>query len=186
MAVMVDSHNPSPPSEKSDPKFQGQRSAAADGRIYFSYADIHKCITALTPQIEKFKPDVIIAIGGGGFIPARMLRSSIKVPILAISLMLYDDDTNSAMSKVEKKQWFDVTTSLGAKVPGGRVLIVDEVDESRRTLQYAVEEVKKSNPAAIAVAVVHNKLKEKSGELPSDVLYLAGDHVSGDAWHCYP
>ena len=37
---------------------------------------------------KAFKPDVIIAIGGGGFIPARMLRTELKIPILAISLEL--------------------------------------------------------------------------------------------------
>ena len=33
----------------------------------------------------------MVAIGGGGFIPARMLRTEVRVPILAVSLELYDD-----------------------------------------------------------------------------------------------
>ena len=183
---MVDSQNPPVIGAKQDPQYKQQRSTASDGRVYFSYADIHKCITSLTPQIKEFRPDVIIAIGGGGFIPARMLRTSVKVPILAISLELYDDDTKTAKPYVVRKQWFDTSTELGAKVPGGRVLIVDEVDDSRKTLQYAVEEIKKHKPAALAVAVVHNKLKEKKGVLSQDVLYLAGDHVAGESWNCYP
>lgn len=40
--------------------------------------------------------DVMVAIGGGGFIPARMLRTEVKVPILAVSLELYDDATKTA------------------------------------------------------------------------------------------
>ena len=48
------------------------------------------------PQIQEFAPDVIVAIGGGGFIPARMLRTELKIPILAVSLELYDDTTNTA------------------------------------------------------------------------------------------
>ena len=63
-----------------------ERKAASDGRIYYSYADIHKTLEKMVPEIKKFKPDLILAIGGGGYIPARILRSYLKVPILAISL----------------------------------------------------------------------------------------------------
>jgi hypoxanthine phosphoribosyltransferase len=37
-----------------------------------------------------------VAIGGGGFIPARILRTFIKIPILAVGIKLYDDTTNTA------------------------------------------------------------------------------------------
>ena len=134
-----------------------------------------------------FNPDVFVAIGGGGFIPARMLRTEVKKPILAVSLELYDDATKTANATVLRKQWFDETPgTFGALVRGKRVLIVDEVDDTRATLQYAVEELKKTNaPAAIGVLVVHNKLKPKKGTLPPDVTYIAGENVP-NAWNCYP
>eukprot|EP00614_Pseudopedinella_elastica_P001403 CAMPEP_0172588284 /NCGR_PEP_ID=MMETSP1068-20121228/7205_1 /TAXON_ID=35684 /ORGANISM="Pseudopedinella elastica, Strain CCMP716" /LENGTH=207 /DNA_ID=CAMNT_0013383563 /DNA_START=115 /DNA_END=739 /DNA_ORIENTATION=- len=173
------------PHAKQNPAGKTARAKAADGRVYFSYAQIHQAITGLAPQIQEFKPDVIVAIGGGGFVPARMLRTIVKVPILAISLELYDDSTNTARASVVRRQWYDPTSELGKLVKGGRVLIVDEVDDTRTTLEYAVEEVKKDGPSSVAVAVVHNKLKPKRGELPADVLYLAGEHVE-DFWNCYP
>jgi len=37
---------------------------------------------------------VLVAIGGGGFIPARMLRTYLHTPIFAVGLQLYDDHTN--------------------------------------------------------------------------------------------
>lgn len=80
---------------KQDPAGKSTRSAAADGKVYFSYAQIHATVAGLVPRVKEFKPDVIIAIGGGGFIPARMLRTQVKVPILAVSLELYDDNTNT-------------------------------------------------------------------------------------------
>lgn len=43
----------------------------------------------------------------------------------------------------------------------------------------------KDGPSALAVAVVHNKLKEKKGIIPEGVLYLAGEDVP-DHWNCYP
>ena len=64
---------------KQDPAYKSLRSFS-DGKVYFSYAQIHETICGLVPDIKKFNPDVIIAIGGGGFIPARMLRTEIKIP----------------------------------------------------------------------------------------------------------
>jgi len=173
---------------KQDPAFkEGRgRKLASDGKCYFSYAHVHQAITSLVPQIKAFNPDVIIAIGGGGFIPARMLRTELKIPILAVSLELYDDSTNTARKEVKKVQWFDETSGVGAQVRGRRVLVVDEVDDSRTTLQYCIEELRNTNaPSAVAVCVVHNKDKAKKGILPENVKYMAGADVP-DVWNCYP
>ena len=167
-----------------DARVEVQRCQADDGRVYFSYAQVHSAIVSLAPRVKEFKPDLIIAICGGGFIPARMLRTVLKVPILAVSLELYDA-TSTARSQVDRKQWYDVGSELGSMVPGGRVLIVDEVDDTRVTLEYAVTEVMKDGPAAVAVACVHNKIKPKKGVIPEGVLYMAGEHVE-DRWNCYP
>ncbi|GMH46586.1 hypothetical protein TrRE_jg2207 [Triparma retinervis] len=171
---------------KQDPLFKATKANDVDGKIYFSYSDIHQTICSLVPRIKEFNPTVIIAIGGGGFIPARMLRTELKIPILAISLELYDDSTQTARPEVKKIQWFDENSDVGSKVRGQKILIVDEVDDTRATLQFAVEEVIKCNePEAVCVAVVHNKRKEKKGVLPSNVTYLAGADVE-DMWNCYP
>ena len=104
---------------KQNPAGKGARSKAADGRVYFSYAQIHEAITSLANAVQAFKPDIIVAIGGGGFVPARMLRTIVKVPILAVSLELYDDATCKARSEVVRKQWYEIASELGSKVPGG-------------------------------------------------------------------
>ena len=113
-----------------------------------------------------------------------MLRTELKIPILAVSLELYDDRTNTMNDKVKKVQWFDDTTEVAKNIGQKRVLIVDEVDDTRTTLRYCVDEVIRTNaPAAVAVAVVHNKLKPKKAELPADVTYFAGENVP-DRWNC--
>ena len=48
----------------------------AERKMYFAYRDVHAAVVASASSIqEAYKPDVIVAIGGGGFIPARMFRS---------------------------------------------------------------------------------------------------------------
>ena len=45
-----------------------------------------------------------------------MLRTEVKVPILAVSLELYDDNTNTKNQVVKKVQWFDETSGVGKQV----------------------------------------------------------------------
>ena len=171
---------------KQSPTKKAEIAASASKKTFFSYAEIHSTIISLAAKVKKFNPDVMVAIGGGGFIPARILRTVVKIPILAVSLELYDEATSTMKSQVKKVQWFDETSGVGRLVRGKRVLVVDEVDDTRTTLQYCCEELMRTNrPAAIAVAVVHNKLKEKKGTLPESVEYMAGADVP-NRWNCYP
>lgn len=109
----------------------------------------------------------MIAIGGGGYVPARMLRSFLKrsgspnIPIQAIGLSLYEElpttmsgtstpgDVEQPGTKVTRTQWLDLS-SLGemSNLIGKRILIVDEVDDTRTTLEYAVKELEKDVEAA--------------------------------------
>lgn len=110
----------------------------------------------------------MIAIGGGGYVPARMLRSFLKkpgapnIPIQAIGLSLYEElpSTHPSSSstpgaveapgtKVTRTQWLDLA-SLGEmqNLVGKRILIVDEVDDTRTTLEYAIKELEKDVEAA--------------------------------------
>ena len=52
--------------------------AEIDGKYFLSYEEIHHTIRALSRKIKDdgFDPDVIVAIGTGGFIPARILKTS--------------------------------------------------------------------------------------------------------------
>ena len=119
---------------------------------------MHKLCQEAAPQIlADFKPQLMIAIGGGGYVPARILRSFLKqpgspnIPIQAIGLSLYeslpeavDVEVEAVGTKVTRTQWLDLT-ALGemANLVGKRVLIVDEVDDTRTTLEYAVKELQK-------------------------------------------
>ena len=63
-------------------------------RLRFSYADLHQTIADGVEKIiaSDFQFDVILAIGGGGFIPARILRTYVEKPLIAISLARYRPD----------------------------------------------------------------------------------------------
>jgi hypothetical protein len=153
-------------------------------KYWFTYEDIHKTALDISNRVKAsgFEPDVIVAIGSGGFIPARIMRTFLGKPILAVGVAYYDAD-DKPCELPRKVQWIEEAEK---KLSGKRILLVDEVDDSRTTLEYCVRELLRHRPAEIAVAVLHNKLKEKRGAIPSEVKrYFAGLDVK-DRWICYP
>ncbi|KAL7275803.1 hypoxanthine-guanine phosphoribosyltransferase [Rhizina undulata] len=180
---------------------------------YITYNQVHKLCQATAEKIlNEWKPNLMIAIGGGGYVPARILRSFLKtpgapnIPIQAIGLSLYEqipnsNDEESIGTKVTRTQWLDFSSLRDTELIGKNILIVDEVDDTRTTLQYAVQELAKdvqmqaeklgrtNEKTNFFVFVLHNKDKEKRGQLPEDMLregrYLAAQTV-GNVWCCYP
>ncbi|KAG9312969.1 PRTase-like protein [Chiua virens] len=176
--------------------------------LHATYNDIHKIIKDTADKIAVFKPTLLVAIGLG-FFPARVLRTFLRdsstrksVPIQAIGLSLYEPLPGTTAeqigTEVIRTQWLG--PDPGKVLLGKRVVIVDEVDDTRKTLQYALKELQKdvekelqthpesereANRVEFAVFVVHNKLKPKLGVLPPDIPYFAGAEV-GDVWLDYP
>lgn len=120
----------------------------------------------------------MIAIGGGGYVPARILRSFLKqpgspnIPIQAIGLSLYESLTTDVVeapgTKVTRTQWLDLT-ALGEMegLIGKRILIVDEVDDTRTTLEYAVRELEKD------VEIAREKLGGEKAQFSIFVLHVS-------------
>ena len=159
----------------------------------------------------------MIAIGGGGYVPARILRSFLKqpespnIPIQAIGLSLYESlppaDPSASVTPVEtpgtkvtRTQWLDLSSLSMESLVGKNILIVDEVDDTRTTLEYAVKELEKDvavmaqklgsdKPTRFFIFVLHNKEKPKKGHLPQEMMdegrYLVAQTVS-DVWINYP
>ena len=153
-------------------------------KYYVSYNQIHSIMKDLSEQIVKsgFEPDYIVAIGTGGFIPARMIKTFINRPILTVGIAYYDLNDN-IMDKPNIIQWID---DADAKLKGKKILLIDEVDDSRATIGYCLDKLLTHEPEEIVVAVVHNKEKEKRGAIPHAVKQYYAGETMGDKWICYP
>ena len=157
---------------------------AEPAKLYFSYNDIHKTVKSLAQQIKSsgYEPQLMVAIGTGGFIPARILKTFIEKPVYTVGISYYDRE-NNPKDAPQKIQWID---EVEQKLEGKKILLVDEVDDSRATLEYCLRELLKHKPREIAVAVLHNKRKDKRGIIPEEVdHYFAGRELD-DLWICYP
>ncbi|CAI5756389.1 unnamed protein product [Candida verbasci] len=184
--------------------------ASDDDKMYISYNNVHQLCQESADKIKQFKPDLIIAIGGGGFIPARMLRSFLKEPgqpnirIMAIILSLYEEIEHAGGiekpgTQVIRTQWIDYHQSK-IDLVDKNILIIDEVDDTRTTLHYAVSELKKDvelhakekgkdpKNTKFGIFVLHDKQKVKKADLPKDIMdnnYFAARTVP-DCWIAYP
>ncbi|CCK69557.1 hypoxanthine phosphoribosyltransferase KNAG_0C04550 [Huiozyma naganishii CBS 8797] len=190
----------------------------SEDKQYISYNNVHQLCQISAERIKNFKPDLIIAIGGGGFIPARILRTFLKEPgvptirIFAIILSLYEDlhtegdDQEEVGVKIQRTQWIDYK-QCELDLVGKNVLIVDEVDDTRTTLHYALHELEKDAEEQAAakgvdlekqpemrtkfsIFVLHDKLKPKKADLPAEIVndenrYFAAKQVP-DKWYAYP
>ncbi|KAJ3335074.1 hypothetical protein HDU93_006563 [Gonapodya sp. JEL0774] len=187
-------------------------------KFIVAYNDIHEAIHDAFPAFSaNFTPDYIIAIGTGGFLPARILRSFYKrllkktIPMYAITLNLYEDMSNTGVddvigTHVSKIQWINATNPnyhSYIDLVGKNILIVDEIDDTRATLSFAVRELWKdvdeqattkaqsSVPNGVAdhgtvvkTFVIHNKVKPKRAEVKR-AEYFACIEVP-DVWVFYP
>ncbi len=153
-------------------------------KIYFTYNQIHKTIKNLSQEIKlsSFTPDLMVAIGTGGFIPARMMKTFLHLPILTVGIKYYNNE-NRLQNKPEKIQWID---EVEKKLSGKKILLVDEVDDSCSTLEYCLRELLKHNPDEIAVAVLHKKDKPKAGVIPDEITKYYCGEIIPDSWCCYP
>lgn len=130
-----------------------------------------------------------------------------NIPIQAIGLSLYEalptsgaDVVEQPGTKVTRTQWLDLSSLQMDSLIGKNILIVDEVDDTRTTLEYAVRELEKDVETArlqsgrtektnFYVFVLHNKRKLKKGRLPEEMergeTYVSAVET-GDVWICYP
>lgn len=136
-------------------------------------------------------------------------QGSKNIPIQAIGLSLYEDlgtvstQVETVGLEVVRTQWLDFGSLAkhSGDLIGKTILIVDEVDDTRTTLHYALSELEKdvaeqakalgreNEKTKFLIFVLHNKNKDKRAELPQEMMdegrYIAARTVE-DIWIAYP
>ena len=74
-------------------------------KVWYSYDDIHRVLRGLAEKIQQggVKYDAMVAIGGGGFIPARILRCFLNIPIYAVTTAYYQSESCGQTAEVVSK-----------------------------------------------------------------------------------
>lgn len=106
---------------------------------------------ALLVRSSGFKPDMIVAIGRGGYMPARVLSDYLDIYNLSgFKIEHY--------RRAQKQAQARVRYPLSANVEGLKLLLVDDVSDGGDTFEVAVSHLhERGPPAEIRTAVLHHK-----------------------------
>lgn len=118
-----------------------------------SWHSILKLSYKLAAMIKRdgFKPDIVIAIARGGYIPARLICDRLGIYNLAsIRITHYTGGST-------KQEQARLSIPLSIDINAMNVLLVDDVDDTGDTFDIALEHLKSFHPKAIKTAVLHHK-----------------------------
>jgi len=110
----------------------------------------------LLSQAEKilqsgFKPDIAVGITKGGWIPARVLSDLLEIPELAsLGVEFY-------LGVAETRDEPVLTQRVSAVVSGKKVLLVDDVADTGKSLKLAKEHVLQQGAAEVRIATLYYK-----------------------------
>ena len=104
-----------------------------------------------TIRMSGYRPDLVIAIGRGGFVPARVVCDQLLLQMLT-SMKI--EHWGIAATKKEKTV---VRFPLSVDVKDMKVLIIDDITDTGETLEVAVEYVSGRDPADIRTGVLQHK-----------------------------
>jgi hypoxanthine phosphoribosyltransferase len=108
---------------------------------------------SLANMIDRsgYKPDIIVAIGRGGYVPARIV----------CDYLLFRD-----LTSIRIEHWGVAATlereahikfGLSTDISGLKVLLVDDITDTGDTLVAAMDYLSKQNPASVRTAVLQHK-----------------------------
>ena len=118
-----------------------------------SWAEVNRLCYRLSGLIRSsgYQPDIVVAIGRGGYVPARLVCDVLDIMALtSIKIEHYLSGSNKQTQAV-------IRYPLSVDIKDQRVLIVDDVNDSGDTLKLATEHIQGFHPQEIRTAVMHDK-----------------------------
>ncbi|TAJ44973.1 phosphoribosyltransferase [Methanofollis fontis] len=102
-------------------------------------------------RASGFRPDIVVAIGRGGYVPARIVcddllisnLTGIKIEHWGIAAQMHEEAV--------------IRYPLAAEISGQSVLIVDDVTDTGETLRLAADYLRARNPREVRTAVLIHK-----------------------------
>lgn len=113
-----------------------------------SWERFEALVRQLAVQIETHEPQIIIGIARGGLFPATMLSFILRREFYPVRLTRRLNDAVVS----QQPTWL---VKPPDKVRGRRVLVVDEIADSGRTIAMAAEEIRRMGASHVRTAVLY-------------------------------
>jgi hypoxanthine phosphoribosyltransferase len=118
-----------------------------------TWEQIYTLLLNLSDQIKraKFRPDVIVGVSRGGWPPARILSDLLENPELAnVKAEFY-------LSVAKTKGEPVITQPVSVSVHGKKILIVDDVADTGKSLRLVRAHIQKQSAADVKIATIYYK-----------------------------
>lgn len=119
-----------------------------------SFGESYNLAKILARKIKDsgYLPDMIIAIGRGGYVPAR----------LVCDFLLFDNLTTIKIEHykgaADIQEMATLRFPISVDIRGKKILVVDDVTDTGKTLSVAVKYLESLGPAEIKTAVLQHKI----------------------------
>ncbi|MEW5997135.1 MAG: phosphoribosyltransferase [Candidatus Micrarchaeota archaeon] len=127
---------------------------------------------ASSVSASGFRPGVIVGISRGGLVPARLLSDILGISGLYVIRVSFYTGVGRAAAAPE------ILQPLPSRLGGKRVLLVDDVSDTGKSLAVAKRHVQEMGAAEVRVATLHFKPRS---EFRPDFFV-----EETDAWIVYP
>jgi len=118
-----------------------------------TWEQIYEMLLNLASKIRKddFRPDVILGVSRGGWPPARVLSDLLENPELA------NVKTEFYMGVAETRGEPTITQPVSVSVRDKKVLIVDEIADTGKSLRLIQSHLKEQGASEIKIATIYYK-----------------------------
>jgi len=140
--------------------------------LYTDWNELEQLCRLLADKCRDYHPDVLVGISRGGLVPVRLLSDYLANPHVAIMRIEFYLGIGKTKDKPE------ITHPLTIEVKDKKVLIVDDVSDSGKSLIEAKGYIEKLGAREVRVATLH--FKPHSSYRPD---YHVGET---SAWIIYP
>jgi len=127
---------------------------------------------SLAQMIKDYQPQMIVGLSRGGLVPARIMSDMLGVEEVGILGVKFYKSMGKATDFPR------ITQELAMDISGKRILIVDDVADTGRSLMVAKDYLERKGAKEIRIATIHYK--------PNSIFKPDYFVSSTSAWIVYP
>ncbi|MFH1393996.1 MAG: phosphoribosyltransferase [Candidatus Micrarchaeota archaeon] len=118
--------------------------------LYLSWDKAAQMCERLSEKID-FVPDMLVGISRGGLVPVRILSDKLGVNDVGVMGIGFYKSVG------QTSKFPQITQELSKDVEGKKVLVVDDIADTGRSLVVAKEYLRRKKAAKIKIATLHYK-----------------------------
>ncbi len=115
-----------------------------------TWSQLYELMLNQAQKLQHCELELIVGVARGGTIPARVLSDLLETPYGSIQVKLYNDIAHAG-AEPELKQ------PLNVSVVDKKVLLVDDIADSGRSLQFAADYLKSQGAITVKTASLYYK-----------------------------